>query len=302
MLLSNFLRGQKLLKYNEAPAYLQQNQYIHTGYRSPQSYIECMRSVFLFHNETLNIWTHLLGFLVFSSLLLWDSLSLPQGTVTWHDVAVILCIITCYQACMILSTVFHTFGAHSEQVYDKCLYLDLCGIAVSLIATYISGIYYAFWCLTWWRNFYLITVFLIVAFAVIFWNKLNEARYERERLIFFTVWAIYGTVPSVHWIILSGGLENDIVRVFFPRIVIMYLLSGAAFIFYLTKFPERCMPGKVDIVGSSHQWWHVLIFACLAYWHNTGYTFAEFRLTHGCAATMSESTLEKLYNIYWITL
>ena len=38
-----------------------------------------------------------------------------------------------------------------------------------------------------------------------------------------------------------------------PRIVVMYIICGAAFFFYLTKMPERLMPGLVDIFGHSHQ-------------------------------------------------
>jgi len=299
--LLTWLRGQKLLKYNEAPAYLQQNPFIHTGYRLPHSFLDCIRSVLEIHNETLNIWTHLLGFLVFSTLLLWDSFSLPSDNVSWHDVAVILCIITCYQVCMILSVTFHTLNAYSASVYDTCLFLDLTGIAASLMATYVSGIYYAFWCQHWWRNFYLFTVFLIVVFALVFWKKLNEAKYETERLVFFTFWAAYGTVPTLHWIFLSGGIYNEIVRIFLPRIVIMYLISGAAFIFYLTKIPERFIPGKVDIFGNSHQLWHVLVFACLAYWHNTGYILAEFRLTNRCSDQVDEDLLASLKEKYWIS-
>jgi len=302
MLLSNFLRRKKLLKFQEAPSYLQFNPFIETGYRTPLSYLDCVRSVLSLHNETLNIWTHLLGFLAFSTLLLWDSWSLHiSEKVTWSDIAVILGIITCYQACMILSVIYHTFTAHSEQVYNTCLYYDLAGIAVSLIATYISGIYYAFFCDSFWRNFYLVTVILIVIFAIIFWNKLNETRYERERLIFFTLWAVYGTVPTIHWIFLNGGFQNEIVRLFLPRICLMYLFSGIAFFFYLTKFPERLIPGKFDILGSSHQLWHVLIFMCLAYWHNTGYIFAEFWLTNGCnTAPPDPDILDHIRGKFWI--
>ena len=38
-----------------------------------------------------------------------------------------------------------------------------------------------------------------------------------------------------------------------PRIVVMYIICGAAFFFYLTKMPERLVPGLVDIFGHSHQ-------------------------------------------------
>lgn len=51
-----------------------------------------------------------------------------------------------FQTCMILSSVYHTFSCRSEKHYECFLSFDLLGIALSLLAIYISGIYYAFWC------------------------------------------------------------------------------------------------------------------------------------------------------------
>jgi predicted membrane channel-forming protein YqfA (hemolysin III family) len=47
---------------------------------------------------------------------------------------------------MILSSLYHTFSCRSAKAYDCFLAYDLFGIALSLLAIYISGIYYAFWC------------------------------------------------------------------------------------------------------------------------------------------------------------
>ena len=41
--------------------------------------------------------------------------------------------------------------------------------------------------------------------------------------------------------------------------------------------------GLVDTIGHSHQWWHILIFFGLFFWHETGVTFAMFRLKNGCS-------------------
>lgn len=92
-------------------------------------------------------------------------------------------------------------------------------------------------------------------------------------------------VPTAHWVGLNdGGFANPLVSAMLPRIIVMYTIVGFAFFFYVTKFPERLLPGLVDIVGHSHQWWHLLIFLALYFWHKTGVTWSVFRLTHGCAA------------------
>lgn len=33
------------------------------------------------------------------------------------------------------------------------------------------------------------------------------------KLIVFLSWALYGVVPTLHWTIIMGGLENDVVQV-----------------------------------------------------------------------------------------
>jgi len=292
--------GEPLLKIDEVPEYLRSNPYIRTGYRSPQKYSECLKSVLSLHNETLNIWTHLVGFLVFFTVLLWDWWS-PPSNVTWPDLVVILTIITCYQACMILSVVFHTFTSHSKEASETCLLMDLAGIGASITASYISGIYYAFWCQPGWCGFYLTTVGGFILIGILARNLLNREENLRIRLVYFVTFVVYGFVPTIHWTVMNGGVYNDEVRIFLPRIIFMYLMCGSAFLFYIAKIPEILLPGKFDIFGSSHQWWHIIIFAGLAYWHSTGYAFAQYRLETGCGGSeMDPQTKQQLLDKFWI--
>merc|ERR1712029_1324529 len=64
------------------------------------------------------------------------------------------------------------------------------------------------------------------------------------RLIYFCSFTIYGFVPTLHWVWING-FYSDEVKIFLPRIFIFYLFCGAAFMFYIAKFPERCLPGKL---------------------------------------------------------
>jgi hypothetical protein len=57
-------------------------------------------------------------------------------------------------------------------------------------------------------------------------------------------------VPTIHWIIIHGGIGSDEVRLFLPRIITMYLIAGLAFLFYIAKFPEVVLPGR----SGTHQW------------------------------------------------
>lgn len=55
-------------------------------------------SIFVMTNETVNIWTHLIGFVIFSVLLMDDILLyLPDNNAVWSDYAVFVVMDTCFQ-------------------------------------------------------------------------------------------------------------------------------------------------------------------------------------------------------------
>ncbi len=56
--------------YNEAPKYMQLNEYIKYGYRiNCNSIYKSIKSLFVIHNESINIWSHLLGSILFIFLI-----------------------------------------------------------------------------------------------------------------------------------------------------------------------------------------------------------------------------------------
>jgi adiponectin receptor len=52
----------KLLHRNEVPDWLNHNEFILDGFRPQLKSLKlCLKSIFLIHTQTVNIWTHLLG-------------------------------------------------------------------------------------------------------------------------------------------------------------------------------------------------------------------------------------------------
>jgi len=54
------------VEYNRLPAFLHDNEFLTRRHR-PQlnSAIECLKSAFMLHSETWNIWTHVFGMICF---------------------------------------------------------------------------------------------------------------------------------------------------------------------------------------------------------------------------------------------
>ncbi|KAL9695820.1 hypothetical protein quinque_015105 [Culex quinquefasciatus] len=278
----SYYKLRQLLSYDDAPAHLKFNPFIRSGYRTILSTKLCLESMFWWTNETVNIWSHVFGWFLFIGLA-YSDVVLLQMHASMIDKLIVGALLVCFQVCMILSSIYHTFSCKSEQSYECFLAYDLFGIALSLLAIFISGIYYAFWCNAELRNFYIITIGVIFTVAMILQIPRLKVN-SNVKMLAFVAWAAYGVVPTLHWYIVMGGAESTMVKLFIPRVAIMYLLTGTAFLIYVTRIPERWFAGKVDYIGHSHNWWHVFVLAALYYWHNSGMKYVEYRMTHGCSA------------------
>ncbi|CAH2108504.1 unnamed protein product [Euphydryas editha] len=131
----------------------------------------------------------------------------------------------------------------------------------------------------------MISVTLIFALAMVLQIPRLQVPYLVKMCVFIG-WAAYGVLPTLHWTYVMGGFDNPMVQIFFPRVIGMYVISGTAFAIYAFKIPERWFPGKMDYIGHSHQWWHILVLGALYYWHNSAMIYVQYRMNHGCANTM----------------
>ncbi|PIA29402.1 hypothetical protein AQUCO_06000046v1 [Aquilegia coerulea] len=68
----------QLVEYHALPAYLRDNEYIIGHYRSEWPLKQIFLSIFTIHNETLNVWTHLIGFILFLALTIYTAMKVPQ--------------------------------------------------------------------------------------------------------------------------------------------------------------------------------------------------------------------------------
>ncbi|KPP57960.1 progestin and adipoQ receptor family member 3-like, partial [Scleropages formosus] len=239
-------RGIRLYTYDQIPGFLKENPYITDGYRAYLPSRLCIKSIFVLSNETVNIWSHLLGFFLFFSLEVYDMTAvLPAAGASREDYVIYSIGLFCFQVCMLCSVGYHLFCCHrSEKTSRRWAALDYAGISTGILGCYVPGVFYAFYCNNYWRQVYLVTVLamiLAVFFAQIHPQFLTQ-QWHRLRSAIFCSLAAYGLVPTIHWVWLNGGFSTAMVQAFFPRVLVMYFIAALAFLFYISKVPERYFP------------------------------------------------------------
>lgn len=120
-----------LLHFHQLPAWMRDNEFIHSSYRPEVfSYLHCFDSLFYMHNETVNIYSHLIGAVLFAVVAL-SSLAFGMehvDTMRWEDIFVLAMFLLGAVLCLGLSALFHTFSCHSEQVsasWNRCDYVGI---------------------------------------------------------------------------------------------------------------------------------------------------------------------------------
>lgn len=68
----------QLVEYHSLPAYMKDNEYILRYYRCDWPLNHIFLSIFTIHNETLNVWTHLIGFFIFLALTIYTAIKIPK--------------------------------------------------------------------------------------------------------------------------------------------------------------------------------------------------------------------------------
>ena len=276
--------NQYICGIQDAPEHLRHNEFIHHGYRKNfNTYKDCIKSLFLLTNESVNIWSHLLGSILF--IFLTFSINdfvrgVPETSAIDHVVVTVFCL--SFLTCLVFSTAYHIFNCQSKEQADCCFRLDLAGIGVSLCGIYLPSYYYAFICIPFWRMFYSGATLVLIIINILFQvlpRRLYSNKADKRRIYVFIFMVLFGIIPACHWIYLHGGFGNAFVQNFVPKIFLMYFTTGLAFFFYASKIPEKYYPGVFDYFGSSHQLWHVFILLAFIWWYLSSFELIKYVFT-----------------------
>ncbi|EGG03231.1 uncharacterized protein MELLADRAFT_44573 [Melampsora larici-populina 98AG31] len=282
----------RLLTYHELPEEWKNNRYILSGYRfiPLDRWRELLFSGLQWHNETINIHTHLIGTmsLIYLLCFLWpttphtDPLSSSIG-----DRLISFIFLICAIKCLVCSTAWHLFaGCGTLGPFRRLACVDYVGISGLIAASVASSEYYGFYCRPGLANLYITftTIMGIIGMILPFQPFFDRPESKYIRIIFFVSMASSALIPQAHMAYLYGLQET--VEFYKPAMPSIFSYLAGLF-FYATNWPERIKPGWVfDTLFHSHQFWHVAIVAAIwLHWRAIGVFHSIGRTGFSCAAT-----------------
>ncbi|KAK4068518.1 hypothetical protein Purlil1_13776 [Purpureocillium lilacinum] len=255
--------------WREIPGWQFENEYILSGYRPENAdYAEIFSSITFLHNETGNVYTHLIGALLLppvASIVL-RYLARPQFLdVSFMGYFMFGVYFWCAEVCLVLSTLYHLLRPHSHRVEVLWHGLDMLGIVIVNVGTFSSGIYYVFYCDGSVQRVHL--AIILTASTVL--GGLSTARFfkaPRWRKLKVTAFVALGSsslIPLVHGVE-RYGLGHMVQYSGMKWYLLELLFYGIGAGLYASRFPERLDPGRFDIWGSSHQIFHVAILCAMS--------------------------------------
>ncbi|XP_033931408.1 LOW QUALITY PROTEIN: membrane progestin receptor beta [Pseudochaenichthys georgianus] len=238
--------------------------YILSGYRPIQQNWLCyLQSLFQKHNETLNVWTHLL----FCPVLLlrwWANIGALGYTLDAACLPLILYLLSAF-AYLLLSVAAHLFQSHSEHTHYFFFFMDYVGVAVHQYGCALGHYFYT--SEPAWRESSIGPLYLpgIAFFA---WLSCGgccfaKSRYQRPypiqrkicQLIPNSLSYFLCISPVVHRLFTVSWTQEPCLH-FYTLQIALFLLSA---LFFSCHIPECYFPGRCDFVGQAHQIFHVLL-------------------------------------------
>jgi adiponectin receptor len=232
------------------------NPHVRSCFRPmPLTLRECLASVFSWHNDTMNIWTHLMASFVYFVVGAYIIAVLHHEGASaddvWHWSAMNAAFVLTWFA----SAVYHTMRAHSMRVFSCTLICDLCGIVTTIAAFNYLTIKYELLCFPdearLWHMWNIIGTF----FNWFMVPMLMRCDASSFRTFLWCVFAANGAGTHWHRRWLTGNVTAPTVI----GLLITYTISVIGLTIRNIKLPEVFAHGKYDLIGASHQVFHVVI-------------------------------------------
>jgi predicted membrane channel-forming protein YqfA (hemolysin III family) len=197
--------GSSLVHWKEVPHWQQDNQHILGSYRRPSgSYTRSFASLLYIHNESVNIYTHLIPALAsIPGAYILYRLSQPRyARATSSDVIAFTCFFIGAALCLGMSATYHTISNHSPRVNKLGNQLDYVGIVLLITGSFVPSVYYGFWCDPCLQRIYWTMVGLMQSYGnielkvadMLFWSwlhcRFSDAEVPDSNLETFSSWDV----------------------------------------------------------------------------------------------------------------
>lgn len=249
-----------LISYEDLPEPWQVNPHVLNGYRFCDGHWACIRSIAGIHNESTNIWSHLLGL----GLVLCVAFYFYPQHINFHvstsaDVFIAALFFFAACKCLICSCIMHTMNSISHPgLLERYACVDYTGISLLVGASIMTLEYTAFYCEPVSRWAYMtLTACLGIGGVYLPWNPtFNRKDLAWVRVLFYVTLAMTSFFPFGQ-LVATHGLEYT--SAFYAPVIKSMLVYLIGAIIYASKVPERWLPGFFDYLGTSHNIWHVAV-------------------------------------------
>lgn len=160
-------------------------------------------------------------------------------------------------------------------------------------------LYYSFYCHPFERALYmgLITLLGLASVIIVLTPKYSTPKYRPVRAGLFVALGLSGVAPIVHGTMITKGW-HFLVEMLGIKYV---MISGAVYIFgamlYVAHIPERLSPGTFDLVGASHQLFHIcVLIAAWLHWLSLRHNYVFWHALQITAGTTSVPAMCSLMN------
>lgn len=250
-----------LLSRDEVPMEYQE-KLILSGYRTPGlSAFESVWSVFQWNNETFNFWSH---FLVLGYFI-WKCVTLDIPDWSDHHYWPLLCACVGSFTYPLLSSVAHAFSSMDVNTRHLVFYLDYMGISVFSCTSSIAFLAYSSPAHILGSSLAYFFAYMSGILAVMACVASCMSRHVNApgvdhllRLSSFSVPFIFTTSFLLFWLFYN---QSSPPRHHYPHILWNPMIG----LVNAWKFPERFIPFHFDVIGHSHQIFHIVVFIATNY-------------------------------------
>ncbi|GAB5354195.1 hypothetical protein AAMO2058_000098800 [Amorphochlora amoebiformis] len=230
-------------------------KYVQTAYRPQLTFLQCIASMFWWHNETINIWSALV-LAIFN--LYWIKESIESHPLMGYDVKIILLMHGVLRAfCWLASFTFHTFMPMDPGTSSYLCIFDYAGCFITILGYGTSTVYLNLYC----YPVPLVLCEIIGAVLIILAIMLSILpEYQKEESRQVRVWVSMACViPYVVGLYGANVAQNGWFSTSEQYIYLMYAFGFEilAVFFYSTMIPER-VTNIFDVALNSHSIWHCL--------------------------------------------